>query len=340
MKAIEFLGEREARIVDRPDPRPGNGEVLLKLRAAGICGSDLHRYRSPKEDFRGPVNVVPGHEPVGVVIETGPGVRGLKVGDRVMVYHRRGCGECRWCRRGHMSLCQNGQRAHGWGCDGSNAELMVTDDRCCYVLPDDISDEVALVLSCQAGTAYWPLRKLGLTGRDTLAVSGLGPVGLCAVMFGQALGARVIGLDPSEPRRRLAEELGAVGTIDPTNGNLDDAVRAVAPEGADVIVETSGRPSGHAAIPDIAGVEARVGIVGMGSTEPSLNLIRLIWKDLTVVGFNFCPNALVPELIDVTRRHRVQLDRIITHQVPLAEGPAAFQLADQATTGKVRFTFD
>jgi (R,R)-butanediol dehydrogenase / meso-butanediol dehydrogenase / diacetyl reductase len=340
MKALRFAGEREASLMDKPDPTPGPGEVLIRMTAAGICGSDLHRYRAPKAQAAALIDVVPGHEPVGVVAETGPGVRGLSVGDRVVVYHRRGCGRCRFCLRGQMNLCMEGsRRGHGWGSQGSDSELMITDDRCCYVLPDSVSDDVGLMMSCQAGTAYWPLRRLGVSGADTVAVIGLGPVGLCTVLYARALGARVVGLDPSEPRRQMAAAFGASKTIDPTAEKPADAIKAIASEGADVVLETSGQPSGQATIPEIAGYEARAGVLGMGSNEPSINLTRLIWRNLTVMGFNFFPNALVPELIAFTQSHQVPIESVITHRIPFAEALPALALADRAVTGKVMFTF-
>lgn len=335
MRAVQFLGNRQAVVVDAPTPAPGPGEVLVQLQAAAVCGSDLHRYRHPPADP--PNTFIPGHEPVGVLQAVGTGVTGIEPGARVVVYHRRGCGRCAYCVAGDVMLCPHGQRAHGFACDGADADYMVTDARCLLPLPASFSVEEGVVLACNAGTAYAPLRRLAVSGRDTLAVSGLGPVGLCAVLLGRAMGARVIGLDPSPDRRALAERLGAVATIDPLAGRPGTSLRQVASRGASALVETSGNPAAHASIVELLGISGRAAIVGMGADRAAINACDLIWKQISLTGSNLFPIAQWDELLDFVSERHVPLREVVADVLPIEAAPRAFALADSAAGGKVVF---
>src|SRR5688572_4604409 len=197
MLALKITAEREITVRELPDPTPQAGEVLLKMRAAGICGSDLHPYRHPTAVHL-EQDVVPGHEPCGEVVALGPGVTDWRVGDRAVVYFRRTCGECHYCRTGHRNVCANRRSSYGHAADapGADAEYMVVETACLMRLPDYLSFVDGAILACQAGTAYWPLMRLSVSGRDVLAVSGLGPLGLLAVQVATAMGARVSGSIP------------------------------------------------------------------------------------------------------------------------------------------------
>jgi threonine dehydrogenase-like Zn-dependent dehydrogenase len=339
VQAVQFLGDRQAIVREKPDPRPGPGEVLLRMRAAAICGSDLHRYRPPRGD-RPLSDLVPGHEPCGEVAELGLGVSGLQVGDRVLVYHRVGCGQCVQCRTGNSNICQHGQRSYGGYYDGADAELMVALAHRCYLIPDDLSWDEAVVISCQAGTAYAPLRRLGASGRDTIVVSGLGPVGLCVTLLARAMGARVIGLDPVRERRELAARLGADITLDAAPPEVGAAVRDLTDGGADALVETSGSRAAHARIAELLRVNGQAAIVGLGSQEPSLNPIAFFPKQITLFASNLYPEWMLPEIFAFVRRKQVPLAQIISHRVPLGDATAMFQLADSATTGKIVFRME
>lgn len=336
MRAVQFLGDRAAIVVERPDPAPGLGQIVVRLARAAICGSDLHGYRRPRGQVPS-VSVFPGHEPVGVVDQVGPGVTYPEVGRRVLVYHRPGCGVCTQCLAGSPNLCPGPTRERFGGAD---ADLL----RCwadqAVPIPDDLSWDAAVVIACQGGTAYAPLRRLGTAGHSTIVVSGLGPVGLCAVALGRALGAHVIGIDPMPERRRLGEHFGAVRTIDPAAGDPARQVLAEAPEGVDAVIEASGSPAAQAAAVACLRVEGVVALVGVGAAGPSIPAGELLARGLTVYGSNLYPRWLLPEIIRFVQRARVPLDQIITHRFPLVEAPAAFRLADSATTGKIAFTWE
>lgn len=341
MRALRIVGEKQIIVRDRPDPTPRPGEVVVKMRAAGICGSDLHPYRHPT-----PVilenDLTPGHEPCGEIADLGSGVTGWKVGDRVVVYFRRTCGECVYCRTGHRNVCVNRRSSYGHAPDaaGSDAEYMTVETASLLRLPDYLSYVDGAILACQAGTAYWPLAKLGTSGRDLLAVSGLGPVGLLATTMARAMGARVVGIDPSASRRALAESLGAELTLDPTAGPVGDQLRARFPDGADKLIETSGSNAAHAAIGDLVKPLAGIAIVGLGSPNFTIPMMRFVHKELTIIGTSIYPDTSFREICEFVRDHAVKLDSVVSHYFPLESGPEAFQIAEAASSGKVCFTFD
>src|SRR5436190_18025209 len=341
MQALRIVGERQIIVRERPDPVPGPGEVVIRLRSAGICGSDLHPYRHPPTSvLEG--DVVPGHEPCGEIVALGQGVGGWSAGDRVVVYFRRTCGECVYCRTGHRDVCVNRRLSYGHAADapGSDAEYMLVETASLMALPDDLSFVDGAILACQAGTAYWPLVRLGASGRDVVVVSGLGPLGLLATLFATAMGSRVVGIDPSAERRALAERLGVQSTIDPAAGPVGEQLRAYFPAGADKLVETSGANAAHAAIGDLLKPRGQAAIVGLGSTDFTMPLMRLVHREITLFGTSIYPDTIFPELCAFVRDHGICLDAVVSHTFPLAQGAEAFRVAASATAGKVMFRFD
>ena len=341
MKALRIVGERQVVVRERPDPTPGPGEVVVRMKAAGICGSDLHPYRHPPPHvLEG--DVVPGHEPCGEIVALGPGVGDWTVGDRVVGDFRRTCGECLNCRTGHRNVCLRRRSSYGHAADapGSDAEYMAVEADSLMALPDDLSFVDGAIMACQAGTAYWPLARLGVSGRDVVAVSGLGPLGLLATLFATAMGGRVVGIDPAPERRALAERLGAAATIDPGAGPAGEQLTARYPDGADKLIETSGANAAHAAIGDLLKARGTAAIVGLGSPELRIPLMRLVHREITLFGTSIYPDTLFPELCRFVRDHRLRLDAVVGRSFTLDEGAEAFRVADQATAGKVMFRFD
>jgi threonine dehydrogenase-like Zn-dependent dehydrogenase len=342
VRALCYSGEREVACHDRVDPRPGPKEVLIQMKASGICGSDLHVYRHPSPDFVTRQRV-PGHEPAGVIAEVGSAVRGWSVGDRVTSYFRQICGVCYYCRTGHSNVCINRGDSYGVGlgtADGADAELMVVQAPLLFKVPDDFSLEDAAIVACQGGTAYYPLTRLGASGQDVLIVSGLGPVGLLAALFGSRMGAEVVGIDPSAERRALAGRLGARRTFDPTAGPIGEQVRDQYPGGADKLVEASGSPAAHAAIGSLLRPLGMAALVGLGSSEFKMPLGQIVHRELIVFGTSIFPTSQYDEIWRFCRRHAIAPSQVVTERFSLEQGAEAFRLADTATTGKVCFTFD
>jgi threonine dehydrogenase-like Zn-dependent dehydrogenase len=213
MKAAYLPGDSTVEIRTVSIPEAGHGEVLLRVMASTICGSDIrciyheHLGKGP-EGYQG---VIAGHEPAGQIVEKGPGCRSFKVGDRVIVYHISGCGICNDCRRGYMISCTNSQfrRAYGWQRDGGMAEFMIAEEKDLVRLPDQLSFADGAQVACGFGTVYEGLQKIGICGNDAVLITGLGPVGLAAGALSRKLGAeKIIGIDMLPERLELARTLG------------------------------------------------------------------------------------------------------------------------------------
>ena len=184
MRGVKITGQRTLEVRDWPDPEPKPGEVVIKIKAASICGSDLgHIYRS-----EGAYDVIPGHEGMGEVVAV-EGASYLKVGDRVMTLGVVPCGRCNWCREGELLFCTNSDTAGGFGRNGSHAEMAVLPERALLKLPDYVSDEAGACLLDPVGTPYHALKRMHTSAQHTVGVFGVGPMGLGAALVSVFLGA-------------------------------------------------------------------------------------------------------------------------------------------------------
>ena len=342
MRAVLFPGDRTVELASLPDPEPEPGEVVVAMRAAAICGSDLHGFRASRETRRrsGADQIVPGHEPCGVVQAVGAGVSSVALGDRVAVYHYRGCGHCADCRGGRLMWCAD-RRGYGGPIHGSDADLLLTDARNCLPLPDGVSFTTGALLMCVGGTAYEVMRKLDVSGRTAVAVFGLGPVGLTGALFARAMGARVIGVDLSRHRLELASRLGVDALVDAANEDVAAAIRRWAgPNGVHAAFETSGTVAGQVAAVDVTGRGGRVCFVGFGAAQPALTPAQFIEKQLTLFGSFVFPIDRYEEILAFVQTHAVPLEATVTHRVPLDAAPDVFPAFDRGETGKVVFTWN
>src|SRR6202050_2511780 len=208
MRGVVFTGERELELMEFPDPTPGPDEVVVEMKASGMCGSDLHQYRRPKGGQRAatgfpqnPDPVIAGHEPCGVVAAVGSAVEAkeARVGHRVMGHHYQGCTQCNHCRAGWQQLCQEVPvKVYGNNAHGGHAQSLKVPANTLVPLPDELSFSAGAAIACGSGTAYSALRRMNLSGNDTLAGFGQGPVGLAANQYAKARGAKVISLHISE----------------------------------------------------------------------------------------------------------------------------------------------
>src|SRR6201994_4697903 len=253
MRGVVFTGGREIELMEFPDPTPEPGEVVVEMKASGMCGSDLHQYRRPKsggESIGGlPVNrnpVIGGHEPCGIVAAIGPEVseKMAQIGQRVMVHHYKGCTVCEHCRSGWSQLCQEEPvPVYGNNANGGHARYLKVPAFTLVPLGDELSFSAGAAISCGTGTAYGALRRLNLSGRDTIAIFGQGPVGLAGTQFAKAMGARVIALDISPQRLARAKAFGADAVVNPA---ADDPVAAIKEltggRHADLTLDTSSNP--------------------------------------------------------------------------------------------------
>lgn len=333
MKAVVFVGDRQLELMDFPDPTPGPGEVVLEIKASGMCGSDLHQYRAPNKDS---LNIA-GHEPCGIVAAVGEGVAEAqaKVGDRVMDHHYSGCGVCKHCREGWSQLCIDGTIVYGGTGHGAHAKYMKVPAHTIVKLPESLSFKTGAAISCGTGTAYGALKRLDLAGDETIAVFGQGPVGLSATQLAKEMGARVIALDISAERRDLALKFGADEVIDPMSNDVVDAIRELTHgEGAHKTLDCSSNPEARRAAARSVrtwGTACFVGEGGDVTLDVSNDLLR---RQVTLVGsWTFSKNGQA-DCAEFIAERKIDVDSLFTHEFTLDQAEDAYKLFDTQTTGK------
>ena len=344
MKGIVFKGDRKLEILDFPDPTPGPGEVVLEIKASGMCGSDLKFYRAVGGaaslglgKVSGPL--IAGHEPCGVVAAVGPGVaeNQARVGMRVMQHHYRGCGVCEHCSTGWMQLCVEGvKEVYGATGHGAHARYMKCPARTLVPLPDELSFEAGAAISCGTGTAWGALHRLDLTGDQTIAVFGQGPVGLSATLLASEMGARVIALDTGEERLARAKEFGADVLINPAKTeNVVQAIRDLTHgRGAHASLDASSSPMARAQAVKCVRTWGKACFVGEGDTvtlDVSNDLLR---RQVTLIGSWTFSTVGQGDCARYVADREIVLDRLFTHRWKLEQAEEAYRLFDQQTSGK------
>ncbi len=347
MHGVVLLGNRRLEIREYSVPEPGHGQVLLRMRASGICGSDLHYiYRPVERDATGPAGyqgVIAGHEPCGIVEQVGPGVTRFRPGDRVVVYHIAGCGLCPACQGGWQISCSSPARAaYGWQRDGGHGDFLLAEERTLVALPDELTYLDGATIACGVGTAYAACLRASISGRDTVLVTGLGPVGLATSMLCQAMGAKVIGVDTLPDRRALAEHLHVAEKVVGAEGDrLSEALQdATQGRGFEVAIDCSGNAQARHLCLEMARDWGRVVYVGeLGSVtfEPSPLLIH---KQLALFGSWVCSVPQMVNLVEQLVRWRLHTDKMVTHRFNLNQAQEAYQLFDAGRTGKVAIVWE
>ncbi len=344
MKGVVFHGDRKLQIMDFADPTPGPGEVVLEIKASGMCGSDLKFYRAVGGasslglgKISGPL--IAGHEPCGVVAAVGPGVpeNQAKVGMRAMQHHYRGCGACEHCNTGWMQLCVEGvKEVYGATGHGAHARYMKCPARTLVPLPDELSFEAGAAISCGTGTAWGALHRLDLLGDQTIAIFGQGPVGLSATLLAAEMGARVIALDTGEERLARAKEFGAEILINPARTeNVVQAIRDLTHgRGAHASLDASSSPQARAQAVKCVRTWGKACFVGEGDTvtlDVSNDMLR---RQVTIIGSWTFSTVGQADCARYVADREVDLDRLFTHRWKLEQAEEAYKLFDRQTSGK------
>jgi threonine dehydrogenase-like Zn-dependent dehydrogenase len=344
MRGVVFLGERKVELRSFPDPTPGPGEVVLEMKASGMCGSDLKFYRSPPGAAQKALGLgnlaepfIGGHEPCGIVVARGPGVseREAPTGQRVMDHHYSGCGVCTHCRVGWSQLCRAGITVYGVTAHGGHADYLKVPARTLVPLPEELSFAEGAAVACGTGTAYGALKRMNMNGGDTLAVFGQGPVGLSATVIGVAMGARVIAVETSPERMKLAEEFGADAVI---NAAQDDPVEALKEltrgVGVDLALDCTGAAAARrAAVRCVKtwGTACYVGEGGDVTLDVSPDLLR---RQVTLIGSWTFSAMGMQECAEFIASKRIPLERIFSDRWRLEQAAEAYRKFDTQTTGK------
>jgi threonine dehydrogenase-like Zn-dependent dehydrogenase len=344
MRGAVFLGNRKVEVRNFPDPTPGPGEVVIEMKASGMCGSDLKFYRSPAGAAQAALGLggsaepfIAGHEPCGVVAARGPGVseREAPIGQRVMDHHYSGCGVCKHCRVGWSQLCREGILVYGVTANGGHAEYLKVPARTLVPLPDELSFVEGAAVSCGTGTAYGALRRMHLAGGATLAVFGQGPVGLSATLLGARMGARVIAVETNAERLALAKRFGADVAVDASKGDVEKQLKDITRgEGVDLAIDCTGVAAARLAAVRAAKTWGTVCFVGEGG-EVTLDVSRdMLRKQLTLIGSWTFSAMGQAECARFVADNKIALEPIFTHRWKLDQVTDAYRVFDTQSTGK------
>jgi L-iditol 2-dehydrogenase len=326
MKALILKEYKRFCIEDVPIPERGPEDVLVSVKACGICGSDVHGMDGSTGRRRPPV--IMGHEAAGVIAEVGTGTTNWKPGDRVTFDSTTYCGRCDFCRTGHINLC-NRRRVFGVSCedyrqDGAFAEYVAVPQHILYRIPEALTFEQAALVE-PLSIAFHAARRTPLTINDTAVVVGAGMIGLTLIQTVRVAGCgRIIAADIAQDKLALAAKLGANDTVDCADGKaLEKILQLTHGRGADVAFEAVG----VAATVDLAVRCVRKGgavtLVGNVSPTVPLPLQIVVTRELTLNGS--CASAgEYPACLDMMARGAVQTEPLLSAVAPLAEGVTWF----------------
>ena len=340
MKALLYQGPRQIVCETFEDPKiVDDRDAVVRMTKCGICGSDLHIYHG--EGFSPDLGFCVGHEAVGEVVETGRGVKQLKVGQKVMISAAVGCGACAPCLAGNVNQCRNNAMAcYGLshrleGCQAEYIRVPAADFNAAP-LPEGLSEDQALMLTDNLPTAWFGLKGARIQPGETVVVVGLGPIGLMAVEGALVMGAgRVFAVDLVAERRAIAESLGATALhpdvareaiTEATHGRMADA--AMEAVGAEATIRIA---------MGLVGRQGRVSVIGVNQTRKfEIDMAVAFIKGLTFTIGTCSVQQHWGELVPLIQGGRLNPERFITHVMPLSDGAEAYRLFDARTAGALK----
>jgi L-iditol 2-dehydrogenase len=331
VKTQKGTGYLELR--DVPRPAAGSGEVLIKVHAAGICGTDLHIM---KDEFPYIPPVVLGHEFAGEVIEVGPNVNNYRPGDRIVAEpHRGGCGECAHCRGGAVEVCRK-KRAIGYKEDGALAEYLMLPARSLHRIPDSLPYDVAALSEPLACVVKAVLERTGVRPGDFVVVLGCGPIGLLAAAAAKAEGARdvmITGTSRDEAVRLPAARAMGIGhVVNVEKENVTETIAALTNgAGADLVVEASGAPPAIAQALDLVAINGRIAAIGLTARDTiSFPWNKVIHKAVHLTASFSSSVTSWDKAVALLAGGKLNVRPMISHEYPLQDWPKAFaQLENQ-----------
>lgn len=330
-KTAKGPGNMELRETPVPEPRPD--EVLLEVKAAGICGTDIH-IRHDQYPYWPPV--IMGHEFSGVIVAVGSQVKDYQIGDRVVGEpHTKACGRCELCRTGNIQLCAQ-KRSPGWGINGAFARYLAMPTHLLHRIPDSMSYEEAAVVEPTANVVQDVLERGRVEPNDTVVILGPGTIGLLSVMAARAAGAGkviVVGARGDAPMRLpKARELGADEVIQVEEEDPVEAVKRITGgRGADLVVEASGSPHAIASTVHMVRRMGRITQIGLtGRESVSFPWDAASWKVCSII-FNLSTGYTCwDRAIGLVASKKIDVSKIISHREPLANWEAVFDDLENA----------
>ena len=340
MHGLVFRGIRDIRYEPVADARiEAPGDALVRVRLAGICGSDMHVYHGREQGLD--VGTVMGHEMVGEIVAVGSGVRQFRPGQRVGSPFTTNCGECFYCRTGLTARCERGQlfgwRQNGEGLHGMQAEFVRVPmaDSTLFTIPEDVEDREALLLGDVLPTGYYCAARADIDLNSVCVVLGCGPVGLMAAAAARYLGCKtVFAVDSVAERLSMAAQFGAL-PLDLQKDEVAECIRQRTDgRGADAILEAVGSAAAMRLAYELVRPGGVISTVGVHTESGfAFSPAEAYDKNLTY-RIGRCPaRALLAEAMKMLRAFREPIRAIVTHELPLSQGAEGYRLFDEKREG-------
>jgi L-iditol 2-dehydrogenase len=347
MRAAVLMGPNDLRVVDKPVPRPGPGEVLVKVAMCGTCGTDLKIQAHPFPGQPPFGSFTPGHEWTGTIVALGETVDEFALGDRVAIEAHKGCGRCENCVLGMYTACLNygrpekGHRAAGFTADGGFAEYVVHHVNALYRMPERMTWEDA-VLVMTAGTSLYGLDVVGgFIAGETIAVFGPGPVGLMTVQACKALGAgKVILVGTRQNRLELGARLGADLTINVREEDPVARIRAFTGQrGVDLAIESSGALTAPQQCVEVVKRGGKILVLAFYPQPITLDLSTAVRENVTIYTSRGEGGANVRRALSLVEQGKMRGGELVTHHFPLEEIREGFRVVAEREGDPIKVVF-
>lgn len=338
MKALVLQGIRDLRVADLPEQAPGPGRLKVRMRAVGVCGSDIHYYQHGRigtQVVEKPI--IAGHEAAGEIVQLGPGVEGLEVGQRLAIDPAHPCGTCDWCATGRPNLCPEVRFRSTPPYDGLMCEFAVVERHQCIPVPDGMTWEEAAMLE-PLQVAVHATNLACVKPNETVAVVGCGSIGLGCMQMARVAGAgRLLVTDRLDYRLKLARTLGADEIINVDKKDPEEEVRRLTGgRGADLVYECTNRAAGGPQAWSLAAIGGRVIMVGIPEEdEITIDAHEPRRKELQVQYIHRSRHA-ARQAIDLVASRRIDVASWVTHRVPLAQAKKAFDMVADYADGVLK----
>ena len=323
MKEVVIIGPKQYEIREVPVPAPGNNEVLVQMKAAGVCGSDIHQFLGENPNTMFPR--IPGHENVGIVVACGADVKNIKVGDHVVVDLVVACGECPQCKKGRRNVCRT-VKARGSAIDGGWREYFAVPEHEVYLLPQDMPfKDAALIEPCAIGGHC--TTRAGIQGGESVLVLGSGTIGAVILQTLKLKGCRVICADINDDSLARAQKYGADAVVNTKKENLKDAVQKFTDgAGVDVIFDSACYPGSLTAVLEMGIPANGATVVPMGfcTAQEGITQAMINTRELSIIGTRMSCNQFQPT-IERFAKHEYQLDGMVSHYIPFSQVGQVFE---------------
>jgi threonine dehydrogenase-like Zn-dependent dehydrogenase len=334
MKALVYTGAKKVELRDVPEPSPKSGQVKLKIRYCGICGSDIGIFAGTHPRAKAPL--ILGHEFLGILMEDG---KKFKKGDRVATFPLLSCGKCFPCRTGNSHVCRS-LGLIGIDTDGGIAEYACVDEDMLFKVPGGVSDKAAAVIEPLAVIVH-SLRQARFQGLDNAAVIGAGPIGTLTGMMLMHMGASKVWISDVNARRlERVKSLGMI-PVDVSTRPLEKAVKDETDgEGADVVFECSGAADAAMQATDIARVRGIICITATHKTPHEVNLQAVNFKEQTLVGTRVYTKEEFGMAAEYSARFQNNLEKVVSHVLPFKDAPGVFDMIAAPENGTIKVLID